>query len=151
MNHNTFTVTSSGGVSFGIVRHCRTSDFVPDLSFPWSDNDGVSFWFSYLKKLFKSKSGRDCSDRKRMDTSYMSFLSAMTLLLFFVSSVRLANAWRADILMVSVMATRTFLRRSLTKTSWRSLPLLYALQSVRNCRWHDLSSMEHDQIWAIVW
>ena len=47
------------GVSFGIVRHCRTSDFVPDLSFPWSDNDGGSFWFSYLKKLSKSKSGRE--------------------------------------------------------------------------------------------
>ena len=65
-----------------------------------------------------------------MHTSEMSFLSAMTLLLFFVSSVRLANVWRADLLMVSVVATRPFLRRSLTKASWRSLPLLYALQSV---------------------
>ena len=116
--------------SFGRVRHCRTSDFVSDLSFPWSDNDGGSFWFSYLNKLSKSKSGRDYSDRKRVDTSEMSFLSAMTLLPFFVSSVRLVNVWRADFLMVSVMATRPFLRRSLTKASWRFLPLLYALQSV---------------------
>ena len=60
----------------------------------------------------------------------MSFPSAVTLLLFFVSSVRFANVWRAALLMVSVMATRPFLRRSLTNASWRSLPLLYALQSV---------------------
>ena len=64
-----------------------------------------------------------------MDNGKTIVFSALTLFLYFVSFVRLANVWRTDFLMVSVMEILYFLRRSLTKASWRSLPLSYALQS----------------------
>ena len=80
-------------------------------------------------KLSKSISGRDCSDRKRWDNSEISFFGMMTLLLVFISSVHLANIRSDDLLTVSVMETSPFFRRLLTKASWRSLPLWYALQS----------------------
>ena len=87
-----------------------------------------------------------------MDTSEVSFLSAMTLLLFFVSSVRLANVWRADLLIGVCDGNKTVPQ---TITSEGVMEILASVvriaECLRNCRWHDLSSMERDQIRTTVW
>ena len=78
----------------------------------------------------------------------MSFLSAMTLLLFFVSSVRLANVWRADLLMVS---GNTKVPQTATNEGVMEIlaSVVRIAECLRSCRWHDLSSMERDQIRTI--
>ena len=62
----TINVISSGDVTFGMVRHCIISDFLSELyqSFPLSDKDGGSLWFSYLNNSSESKSGFDCRYKK---------------------------------------------------------------------------------------
>ena len=53
----------------------------------------------------------------------MSLFSALTLVVFFVSSVRLANVWRADLLMVS--DGNISFPHSLTKASRRAAVTKY--------------------------
>ena len=86
------------------IRCCATSKLSLFRKKRW----GLSLVFK-REELSNSKSGLGSSDWKRLDTSEISRFSALSLVVSFVSSVRPANVWRADLLMMSLMETLAFL------------------------------------------